>query len=191
METSLDAEFSPIREHRADAGLGWTDPATADLPAPLDVMYVGDFEPEVWIPQTHPAASRGVIDLDELARMDVIHGPRKVSTATYDRWLAVLRTQNPHFDFTDPPFRKSLAMTLAFAASGSRPAAVLTGPRQRVRTGTAPAQPGPTGSIGTGGIVPVRVAQGRLTATAGLVWDGDLPDELQQLLFDTADSFGP
>src|SRR3974390_2456959 len=27
METVIDAEFSPIRHHRADAGLGWTEPA--------------------------------------------------------------------------------------------------------------------------------------------------------------------
>jgi DNA-binding transcriptional LysR family regulator len=190
MESALDAEFSPIGQHRADAGLGWTDPARPDLPAPLDVMHLGEFEPEVWVPDTHPAASRGVIGLDELACMDVIHGPR-AGDGTYDRWLAVLRTQNPYFDFTDPPFRKSLAVSLAFAASGSRPAAVLTGPRQRVRAGTGPTQPHPAASTGTGGIVPVRVAASQLTATAGLVWNGDLPDQLQQLLFDTADSFDP
>jgi len=40
-------------------------------------------------------------------------------------------------------------------------------------------------------MVPVRVAQRQLTATAGLVWNGDLPSQLQQLLFDTADGFGP
>jgi DNA-binding transcriptional LysR family regulator len=188
MESALDAEFSPIRQRRADAGLGWTDPARADLPAPLDVMHLGDFEPEVWVPDTHPTASRGVIALDELARMDVIHGPR-ADDGTYDRWLAVLRTQNPYFDFIDPPFRKSLAVSLAFAASGARPAAVLTGPRQRA--GAGPAQPGPATSTAAGGIVPVRVADGQLTATAGLVWNGDLPGQLQQLLFDTADSFGP
>src|SRR6516165_262590 len=76
METVLDAEFSPIRQRRADAGLGWTDPVPDGLPAPLDVMYLGDFEPDVWVPGTHPAASRGVIGLDELARMEVIHGQR-------------------------------------------------------------------------------------------------------------------
>ena len=188
IETPLDAEFSPIRQRRADAGLGWTDPAIADLPAPLDLMYLGKFEPEVWVPDTHPAASRGVIDLDELSRMDVIHGPR-AGDGTYDRWLAVLRARNPHFDFTNPPFRKSLAVTLALAASGSQPAAVLTGPR--LRAGAVPAQPGPVTSTGTRGVVAVRVAQCQLTATAGLVWNGDLPGQLQQLLFDTADGFGP
>jgi hypothetical protein len=41
--------------------------------------------------------------------MDVIHGP-------------------PRFEFADPPFRHSLPMTLSFAATASRPTAVLTGP---------------------------------------------------------------
>jgi hypothetical protein len=36
-------------------------------------------------------------------------------------------------------------------------------------------------------MVPVSVAQRKLTATASLVWNGDLPRQLQQLLFDTAD----
>ena len=186
IEAALDAEFSPIRQRRADAGLGWTDPATADLAAPLDVMHLGEFEPEVWVPDTHPAAPRGVVGLDELARMDVIHGPR-AGDGTYERWLAILRAQNPYFDFTDPPFRKSLAVNLAFAASGSRPVAVLTGPRLRARTGTGPDRTSPATGTGAGGMVPVRVAEGQLTATAGLVWNGDLPGQLQQLLFDTAD----
>jgi hypothetical protein len=47
-------------------------------------------------------------------------------------WLAVLRSANPRFDFTDPPFRQSLAMTLALASTGNRPTTVLTGPRHRI-----------------------------------------------------------
>jgi DNA-binding transcriptional LysR family regulator len=190
METALDTEFSPIRQRRADAGLGWRDPAMADLPAPLDIMHLGKYEPDVWVPHAHPAASRGVIDLDELASMNVIHGPR-AGDGIYDRWLAVLRTQNPRFDFTDPPFRKSLAVTLALAASCSRPAAVLTGPRHPVGAGAVPARPHHATEAGGGEMVAVRVGQGQLSATAGLVWDGDLPRELQQLLFDAADGFGP
>jgi len=190
METALGAEFLPIRQRRADAGLDWTDPASADLPAPLDVMHLGEFEPDVWVPDTHPAASRGVIGLDELAHMDVIHGPRRAGGGTYDRWLEVLRTHNSGFDFADPPFRQSMPMTLAFAASGSPPAAVLTGPSHRIGGQVAPAQPGPVTGESTWGMVPVRVGQRQLTATAGLVWNGDLPRQLQQLLFDTADGFG-
>src|SRR5262249_46749642 len=67
LETGLDAEFSLVRQRRADAGLGWL---TADetVPAPLDVMSLGDFEPDVWLPATHPAAPGQVIGLGDLAR---------------------------------------------------------------------------------------------------------------------------
>jgi len=183
VETALDAEVSAIRLGRADAGLGWTDPAAAP-PDRLEVMQLGEFEPDAWVPAAHPAASRGVIGLDELASMNVIYGPRRAGT--YDRWLDVLVTQNPRFEFTDPLFRQSLPMTLAFAASGNRPAAVLTGPRHHVRTQAAPAQPGHPASPGAGDMVPVRVSQHQLSATAGLLWNGDLPRRLQQVLFDTA-----
>jgi DNA-binding transcriptional LysR family regulator len=142
-ETTLDAEFSPVRQRRADAGLGWLTGAPEVLPPPLEEMSLGDFEPDVWLPPSHPAASRRVIGLAELARMDVIHGPRRLSTGTYDAWLAVMRECNPRFGFTDPPFRRSLPMTLAFVATASRPTAVLTGPQHR--TG-GPARAGRAGS---------------------------------------------
>jgi len=128
LETALDAEFSPVRQRRADAGLGWLTASPDALPAPLDTMSLGQFEPDAWIPRAHPAARLGVIRLDELASMDVIHGPRRTSPAIYDRWLEALRAVNPRFEFTNPPFRHSLPVTLAFAATASRPAAVLTGP---------------------------------------------------------------
>ena len=38
MDTPLDAEFSPIRQHRADAGLGWLTASPGTVPAPLDAM---------------------------------------------------------------------------------------------------------------------------------------------------------
>jgi DNA-binding transcriptional LysR family regulator len=190
MDAALGAEFSPIRDRRADAGLDWTDPAIEDLPAPLDVMHLGEFEPDVWVPDTHPAASRGVIGLDELAHMNVIHGPRRAGDGIYDRWLKVLRTQNSDFDFADPPFARSVPMTLAFAASDSSPAAVLTGPCHRIRGQVVAAPPGSMTGAASWGMVPVRVGQYQLTATAGLVWNGDLPRQVQQLLFDTADGFG-
>ena len=103
LETPLDAEFSLIRHRRADAGLGWLAPAEEALAAPLDVMNLGEFEPDVWIPASHPAARRETISLGELARMDVIHGPPRSRAATYGAWLAVLRTIDPRFEFTDPP----------------------------------------------------------------------------------------
>ena len=64
------------------------------LSAPLDAMSLGEFEPDVWIPALHTAARRGTISLDELARMDVIHGPRQAEPGTYDAWTRVLRTVN-------------------------------------------------------------------------------------------------
>jgi len=172
LETALDAQFSLIRQRRADAGLGWMNPAGESLPAPLDAMNLGEFEPAAWVSGMHPAAPREVIGLDELAHMDVVHGPRRVSAGTYDAWLAVLRTRNPRFEFLDPPFRRSLPMTLAFAATGSRSTAVLTGPCHRVGAGSEPDR---TAGTGTYDMVPVRVEQRRLAATAGLVWSGDLP----------------
>ncbi len=186
VETPLDAEFSLVRQRRADAGLGWlTTPADA-LPAPLEVMSLGEFEPDVWLPAAHPAVPHRVIGLPELASMDVIHGPRRLSPGPYDAWLAVMRASNPRFDFTDPPFRQSLPMTLAFAATASQPTAVLTGPQHRIGDQPEPAQPdrvaGPTC------MVRARVQECPLTATAALVWGGDLPRQLQQVLFDTADS---
>jgi DNA-binding transcriptional LysR family regulator len=189
LETALDAEFSLIRQRHADAGLGWLTASPDALPTPLEAMSLGEFEPDVWIPSSHPAARRGVIGLAELASMDVIHGPRRASTGTYDRWLEVLRATDPRFGFTDPPLRHSLPMALAFAATASRPTAVLTGP-------AAIAGP-PPGVIrlprpaGTGDMSRVSIADHPLTATAALVWNGDLPRPLQQILFDTADGAIP
>ena len=91
-------------------------------------MSLGEFEPDVWIPSSHAAARRGTISLDEMAGMDVIHGPRRAEAGTYDAWTRVLQAVDPRFEFTDPPFRHSLPMVLAFAATGDRPTAVLTGP---------------------------------------------------------------
>src|SRR5579863_9073030 len=105
LEAPLDAEFSLIRQRRADAGLGWLTASPEALPAPLDVMSLGDFEPDVWVPSRHQAARRGTISLDELARMDVVHGPRRLEPGIYDAWTRVLRTADPRFEFTDPPLR--------------------------------------------------------------------------------------
>jgi DNA-binding transcriptional LysR family regulator len=188
-DTPLDAGFSPIREHRADAGLGWLTASPDTLPAPLEAMTLGQFEPEVWIPRSHPAARRGVIGLDELASMDVIHGPRRAERGIYDAWTSIVRTTDPRFAFTDPPLRHSLPVTLAFAATAGPPAAVLTGP-----VAIAAVPPGVIrlpSPVGTGEMVQVSIAGQPLTATAALVWNGDLPRPLQQILFDTADGLTP
>ena len=187
MEIPLDAEFSVIRQRRADAGLGWLTTSPEALAAPLDVMSLGEFEPDVWIPSSHQAARRGSIGLDEMVGMDVIHGPRR-ARRTYDAWTAVLRAVDPRFEFTDPPFRHSLPMVLAFAATGDRPTAVLTGPS--VIAGTRPGLirlPRLPRSAGTHDMVRVSIDHHPLTATASLVWSGDLPRPLQQILFEAAD----
>jgi DNA-binding transcriptional LysR family regulator len=195
METPLDAEFSPIRQHQADAGLGWLTGGLDELPAPLDAMTLGEFEPDLWIPASHPAASRGTISLAEMASLHVIHGPRRASPGTYDQWLDVLRTVDPHFAFTDPPFRHSLPVTLAFAATADPPAAVLTGRTAfTITIAIAGASPGVIRRLlpaDTGDMVLVSIADRPLTATAALVWNGDLPRPLQQILFDTADGAAP
>jgi DNA-binding transcriptional LysR family regulator len=185
IEAPLDAEFSLIRQRRADAGVGWlTDPREA-LPEPLEVMSLGDFEPDVWIPATHPAARRGTISLGELARMDVIHGPRRTEPGIYDAWTRALRRVNPRLEFTTPPLRHSLPMALAFAAAADRPTAVLTGPA--VLAGSRPGLIRMPRAMVSRDMVLAGLEHHPLTATAAVVWNGDLPRPLQQVLFDAAD----
>ncbi len=116
IEAPLDGEFSPVLGRRVDAGLGWLTTAGQDVPAALEVMSLGEFEPDVWLP---PAVAGRVIGLAELAGLDVVYGPRRLSPVTYDAWLAVLREVNPRFEFTDPPFLRSLPITLVLAAAPS------------------------------------------------------------------------
>jgi DNA-binding transcriptional LysR family regulator len=189
METPLDAEFSLIRQRRADAGLGWLTDRLEALPAPLDAMSLGKFEPDAWVPSRHPAARRGRISLDELTRMDVIHGPRRLEPGTYDAWTRVLRTVNPRFEFTDPPLRHSLPMALAFAATADRPTAVLTGPG--LIAGSRPGLIRMPQAMASQDMVPVGLQHHPLTATAAVVWNGDLPRPLQQVLYDAAESIAP
>ena len=118
--------------------------------------------------------------------MDVIHGPRRASAGTYDVWRAVLRESRPRFEFTDPPFRHSLPMTLAFAATASRPTAVLTGPLHL--TSDRAAYGARQRVADSYDMVRVGLRRRPLTATAVVAWSGDLPRHLQQVLFDTADA---
>ena len=189
LEAPLDAGFSPIRQRRADAGLGWLTASPEALPAPLDVMSLGDFEPDVWVPARHPAARRGTISLPELAGLDVIHGPRRLDPGIYDAWTRVLRTVDPRFEFTDPPVRHSLPMALSFAAAADRPTAVLTGPGV-----IAASRPGlirlPRAMVSQD-MTLVCLEYHPLTAMAAVVWNGDLPRPLQQVLFDAADGINP
>jgi DNA-binding transcriptional LysR family regulator len=188
LEAPLDGEFSLICQRKADAGLGWLTGAREELPAPLDMMSLGEYEPRLWIPSRHPAASRGTITLDEVTRMTVMHGPRRADTGTYDAWLDVLRAAYQGFAFTDPPFRHSLPMSMAFAAATSYPTAVLTGPCIPIRSTEAVA--GKPRIPDTYDMVEVTLDRHPLVATAGLVWNTDLPRHLQQIIFDTADEVG-
>jgi DNA-binding transcriptional LysR family regulator len=190
IEAPLDAEFSLIRQRRADAGLGWLTASPEALPAALDSMSFGDFEPAVWVPSAHPAADRQKISLGELARMDVIHGPRRLEPGIYDAWTRVLRAVNPRFGFTDPPLRHSLPMALAFAATADRSTAVLTGPG--VIAGSRPGLIRMPRAMVSQDMVLVSLEHHHpLTATAAVVWNGDLPRPLQQVLFDAADGIAP
>jgi DNA-binding transcriptional LysR family regulator len=186
LETPLDGEFTPIRERRADAGLGWLTSSREALPDPIEVMTLGEFEPEVWVPAAAGIGDRPLIDIAELADMEVIYGPRRSCAGTYDAWLAALRESRPRFEFADPPFRHSLPMTLSVAGTAARSTAVLTDPLRRVG---APAGSGTRQSeAGSYDMVRVGLEQHHpLTATAVVVWSGDLPRHLQQVLFDTAD----
>jgi hypothetical protein len=149
-------------------------------------MSLGEFEPDVWIPSTHAAAHRGTISLEELAGLDVIHGPRRAHAGTYDAWTTALQAAGSRFEFTDPPFHRSLPLTLAFAATANRPAAVLTGPATAAGSRATPIRrPRPAD---TSGMVKVSLRNHPLTASAALVWSGDLPRPLQQMLFQTADN---
>jgi DNA-binding transcriptional LysR family regulator len=186
LETALDPEFSLISTRRADVGLGWLTAPQETVSAGLEVMTVGEFEPEVWVPPTHVAARRGTISLEELVAVKVIHGPRRAQPGTYDAWITAMQAVDPRFEFTDSPFRHSLAMTLALAATGRRPAAVLTGPTVATRPQTWPIRRSYLAD--TSGMVRASLQCQPLTAAAALVWSSELPRPLQQLLFDTADS---
>jgi hypothetical protein len=76
-------------------------------------------------------------------------------------------------------------MNLAFAATADRPTAVLTSPS--VITGSRPRLIRLPRSAVTYEMVRVILEHRPLTATSALVWSGDLPRPLQQILFDTAE----
>ena len=49
IEAPLDGEFSLVRS-AVRAGLGWPTAAAKDTPAAPEVMSLGEFEPDVWLP---------------------------------------------------------------------------------------------------------------------------------------------
>jgi hypothetical protein len=80
-------------------------------------------------------------------------------------------------------------MTLVVAATAAPPAAVLTGPV--AITGLPPGVTRLPRPPGAGKMARVSIEGQPLTATAALIWNGDLPRPLQQILFDTADALTP
>jgi DNA-binding transcriptional LysR family regulator len=119
----------------------------------------------------------------------VVHGSRRAEAGTYDAWTRVLRVVNPRFEFTDPPFRHSLPMALAFAATADRSTALLTG--AVATAGTSHGLIRLLRPAATHDMVRVGLDRHALSATAALVWNGDLPRPLQQILFQTADAITP
>jgi hypothetical protein len=63
---------------------------------------------------------------------------------------------------------------------------VLTGPATTAGGWAGPVRR--SGPADASGMVRVSLQHNPLTASAALVWNGDLPRPLQQMLFDTADS---
>jgi hypothetical protein len=143
------------------------------LPATLEAMVTGEFEPEAWIPAAHPAAHDGAISLAELVSLPVIHGPGRAEPVTYDAWTTVMQTVSPRFAFTDPPLRCPLPVTVAFAATGNRPPAVLTS--LAIAAGGPPGSARRPGPAEASDMVRVSLPHHPLTASAALVWLGDLP----------------
>jgi hypothetical protein len=80
-------------------------------------------------------------------------------------------------------------MDLAFAATADRPTAVLTGPS--VIAGSHPGLIRLPRPMVVHDTVRVGLEDHPLTATAALVWNGDLPRPLQQVVFDAADGIAP
>ena len=121
LESSLDAECSLIHARQADAGLGWltTGPAVSSRSAGchghrgLRARRVDSVLP-------HGGASRHHQPSTNWATWSSSTGRAERQPATYDAWIRVARAVHPRFEFTDPPFRHSLPMTLAFAATADR-----------------------------------------------------------------------
>jgi DNA-binding transcriptional LysR family regulator len=157
METALDAEFSAIGRRHADAGLGWLPPAADALPAGLDVMSVGEFEPEVWIPATYRAAADTAIGLAELAQLDIVHGPRRQpgdlrrlagAAAGHRPPVRVHRPAVPQFAADDPrlrghghPAHRGAHRPAAPARTGARPGTARPSGRQHLRHGSPAHRP--------------------------------------------------
>src|SRR5262249_60566007 len=84
--------------------------------------------------------------------------------------------------------RPCVGASLAARPAG-RPPGVLPGPPPM--PGPPPGVPQLPGPAGAADMTRVSIAGPPLPATAALIWTGDLPRQLQQILFDTADGLTP
>jgi DNA-binding transcriptional LysR family regulator len=201
-EAAVDGGLTVLTSRKADAALCWLPADARRIGPDLDSIAVGEFEPSVWIeegrtknPGSPAIADHGRISTEQLAELEVFHGPREVAPLVHDSWLTVLRSHRDDFSFKPPLFGPRWTATLAGAEHLGRARAVLTGPERQVsrrpwtRDRSGPrvsSRPRPIDEP-RDGLRELRIADGALRATAGLVWCTDLPRATQQLLFDAGD----
>jgi DNA-binding transcriptional LysR family regulator len=201
-ETAIDGRLSVLTRRKADAALCWLPADGCQIGPELDSIVVGQFEPSVWLEdgQTGEFGCPRVgdhrrISLEQLADLEVFHGPRAVAPLVHDSWLTVLRSHRDDFSFSPPLFGPRWTATLAGAEHTGRARAVLTGPEHPVSqhpwTSDTPGSRAMSWPRLLGepeaGPCELRIADGALRASAGLVWCADLPRATQQLLFDAGD----
>jgi DNA-binding transcriptional LysR family regulator len=199
-EAAIDGGLTVVTRRKADAALCWVPADASQIGSELDSIVVGQFEPSVWLEDgptgglgSPAVGDHGRISLEQLAELEVFHGPRAVAPLVHDSWLTVLRLHRDDFSFRPPLFGPRWTATLAGAELAGRARAVLTGPEHPWTSGT-------TGSRALSlarpncepqaGLRELRIADGALRAIAGLVWCTDLPRATQQLLFDAGDPLG-
>jgi hypothetical protein len=188
IEAPLDAGLSLISRRQADAGPGWLTARTDALPAPLDAMTLGDFEPGLWLPAAHPAARHGTVTIAEIAGLQVIHGPRRASpepttaglTSCAPRTRVCLhRPAVPALTADDARLRRH-RRTARRGLDRSR--------RHHRNPARRDPVPPPGGHRRHGSGQHHRPPADR-DSSPGM--HGDLPRPLQQILFDTADGVTP
>jgi hypothetical protein len=200
-EAAVDGGLSVLTSRTADAALCWLPDDTSQIGGELDSIVVGEFEPSLWLEDGPKGglgcpgvADLGRISLEQLADLEVFHGPRAVAPLVHDSWLTLLRAHRDGFAFRPPLFGRRWTATLAGAEHAGRARAVLTGPEHPVsqypssEPAGSPARLWPRATAEPrAGLRELRIADGALRASAGLVWCADLPRATQQLLFDAGD----
>jgi DNA-binding transcriptional LysR family regulator len=201
VEAAIDGGLTLLTSRKADAALCWLPADARQIGPGLDSIVLGQFEPSVWL-EDGPTGGMGRHDIgddsrissDQLADLEVFHGPREVAPLVHDSWLTVLRSHRDDFSFKPPLFGPRWTATLAGTEHFGRARAVLTGPEHPVSRSWMPntsgsralSRPRPIEEP-RAGLRELRIADGSLRAIAGLVWCSDLPRATQQLIFDAGD----